>query len=412
MRKRETKLTIRIFTTGVCFGVLSIFLLILFFPPIMASAASKNLEGVKVMGGRNQLAGTFNEEGQIVMNVCTKPQNGSSAGYINSNTLNTLCNGDQRKTIVIPSGSRVELTNVVYLGSNTTIIADGATIVMLSEDKGIFANKPSAVNYRSLSNVKIQGGTWEITDKKNACSVMAFNHGSNLEINNVRILSNYESHAIELIAMKNVTVKNSTMKVQGKKKKNSVEEALQIDVATPTTAPALVPYGKKYVKGQTCKNIKILNNQIEGSRGVCANYCNTAGGKYVNKFHDNITIQGNTMVGYSAEGCTLYNTLRAVVKNNVIITYSTRKNESYSVGLNITIQGKASKKKCNSSKIKAVNNTVYGYRQGIQVITRSSSRYKTVIVKKNKSYASLKKNAVVVSGSKNVKNTENQTGKR
>ncbi len=62
---------------------------------------------------------------------------------------------------------------------------------------------------------------------------MAFSHGSNVTIDGVTILSNYQSHAIELIAMKNTTVQNSTLKVQGRKKKKSVEEALQIDVAAP-----------------------------------------------------------------------------------------------------------------------------------------------------------------------------------
>lgn len=376
------------------------------------SAAKKNLSGVEVMGSRKQLAGTFNDQGQIVMNVYTKGKGGSSAGYLNSSTLNTLCSGDQQKTIVIPAGSRVELTNVVYLGSNTTIIADGATIVMTSKDKGILSNKPEAVNYRALTNVKIQGGTWEITDKKESCSVMAFSHGSNVTIDGVTILSNYQSHAIELIAMKNTTVQNSTLKVQGRKKKKSVEEALQIDVAAPKTAPVLVQYGKKYVKGQTCKNIKVLNNTIEGSRGVCANYATADGNKYKNKFHENIVIKGNTITGYSAEGCTLYNTLNAVVKNNTITTYSTRKNESYSVGLNITIQGKAAAKKLNKSKVTVSGNTVYGYRQGIQVVTRSSSRYKKAVLKKNKAYASSKSSAIVTSGARSVTSKGNSTNKR
>ena len=163
--------------------------------------------------------GTYNAQGQIVLNVYTQDQVGKRAATLNSQNLNELCGGDEPKTIVIPTGSRVELANMVYLGSNTTIIADGATIVMTSADKGIFANKPDAVNYQSISNVRIQGGNWEITDKKNSCSVMAFNHGSNVVLDNVTILSNYQSHAIELIAMKDVTVKNSTLKVQGKKKK-------------------------------------------------------------------------------------------------------------------------------------------------------------------------------------------------
>lgn len=355
--------------------------------------------------------GTYNAQGQIVLNVYTQDQVGKRAATLNSQNLNELCDGDEPKTIVIPAGSRVELANMVYLGSNTTIIADGATIVMTSADKGIFANKPDAVNYQSISNVRIQGGNWEITDKKNSCSVMAFNHGSNVVLDNVTILSNYQSHAIELIAMKDVTVKNSTLKVQGKKKKTSVEEALQIDVATPRTAPVLVQYGKKFVKGQTCKNIKVLKNTIEGSRGVCANYATVGGEKLKNKFHENIVIKGNTLTGYTAEACTLYNTLQATVKNNVITTHSSRKKESYSIGLNITLQGRASGKKMNKSRITVAGNTVYGYRQAIQVISRSSSSYRSVTVKNNKAYASSRGSAIVARG-RSVSNSGNSTYKR
>lgn len=410
LKERKTDVA---YERGKLMAAIAVFALAVFFlcaAPV--SAAKVDLNGVEIKGQWNQLAGTFNEKGQIVMNVCTESKNGRSAGYINSSTLNTLCSGDQAKTIVIPSGSTVKLTNVVYLGSNTTIIADGATIVMTSKDKGILSNKPDAVNYRSLVNVKIRGGTWKITDKKEACSVMAFSHGSNLTIDNVTILSNYQSHAIELIAMKNTTVKNSTLKVRGKKSKNSVEDAIQIDVAAPKTAPVVAQYGKKYVKGQTCKNIKVLNNTIEGSRGVCANYSPADGAEYKNKFHENITIKGNTIIGYSAEGCTLYNTLNAVVKNNVIITNSTRRNESYSVGLNITIQGKAPAKKLNKSKVTVSGNTVYGYRQGIQVVTRSSSRYKTAVLKNNKAYASSKGSAIVTSGARSVRSKGNRSYKR
>ena len=142
--------------SGMMTAVVAIFVLAAFFlTAVPASAASSDLTGVEILGRKKQLAGTFNEQGQIVMNVCTEKKGGESAGYINSSTLNMLCSGDQKKTIVIPPGSRVELTNMVYLGSNTTIIADGATIVMTSKDKGILSNKPDAVNYRSLTNVKI-----------------------------------------------------------------------------------------------------------------------------------------------------------------------------------------------------------------------------------------------------------------
>ena len=142
--------------------------------------------------------GTYNAQGQIVLNVYTQDQVGKRAATLNSQNLNELCGGDEPKTIVIPAGSRVELANMVYLGSNTTIIADGATIVMTSADKGIVGQQTGCCPIISPSvTFRIQGGNWEITDKKNSCSVMAFNHGSNVVLDNVTILSNYQSHAIE-----------------------------------------------------------------------------------------------------------------------------------------------------------------------------------------------------------------------
>ena len=386
---------------------------------MFSASVSAHQAGETVMGGWNRVAGTYNDKGQIVMNVCTedyKTKGGDVIRYahVNSNALSALCSGNEKKTIVIPSGSTVELINGIHPGSNTTIIADGATLVMNEKGKGILASRPTATGYKSIQNVRIQGGTWKLTDEEGSCSVIRFSHGSNVVIDGVTIVSNYESHAIELIAMKNTTVQNSTLKVQGKANKNSLEEALQIDIATPKTAPPLVQYGAKYVKGQTCKNIKILNNTIEGSRGLCVNFDGGDGRKYVNKFHDKITIIGNTMTGYSAEGCVIYNTLNAVVKNNTITSHSTRKTKSYSVGLNITVQGKAAKKQMKKAKIAVTNNTIYGVRQGMQLVSLTSSKYNKVTVKNNKCYAPKKKNAIMLSkkAGKKIVNKKNKMYKR
>lgn len=385
---------------------------------LLALPVSAHKNGEKVKGSWNRVAGTYNEQGQLVMNVCTKDykKNGKqiSVSDVNSDALDVLCEGNEEKTIVIPAGSTVELEDVFQIESNTTIIADGATIVMTESGKGILNNTPTAVNYNSLKNVTIHGGTWKINNTKEACTVMRFCHGSNLTIENATIISNYESHAIELIAMKDVTIKNCSLKVQGKKNKKSVEDALQIDLASPKTAPGLVPYGKQYVKGQTCKNIQVIGNYIEGSRGLCANYAPFDGKKYKNQFHDNITVIGNTMIGYSAEGCVLYNTKNAVVKNNVIKTFSTRKNKSYSVGLNITIQGKTSKKSMKNTKITVKGNKIYGFRQGMQLVTMTSSHYKRCVVTNNKSYASKKQNAIVLyrNAVSSIKSTGNRLLKR
>lgn len=385
---------------------------------LLPEKVSAHQTGEVVMGGWNRVAGTYNAKGQIVLNVCTEDYQTRTGTidytHVNSNAIDSICKGDAKKTLVIPAGATVELMNTCQIGSNTTIIADGATIIMKGKDKGIFANRPDKLNYKSLENVTIHGGTWKLTDETGSCSVLRFSHGNNVLLDSLTVVSNYESHAIALVAMKNSTVQNCTLQVQGKKNKNSVEEALQIDVATPKTAPVLVKFGTKFVQGQTCKNIKVLNNIIEGSRGVGVNFDGADGNKYRNKFHDNITIMGNTMTGYSAEGCVVYNTIHAVVKNNVIRTYSTRKKKSYSVGLNITIQGKASNKMMKNSKITVENNTIYGVRQGMQVISMTSSKYKNAIVKNNRCYASKKKEALKISNKavKKIKNTNNKQYKR
>lgn len=82
------------------------------------------------------------------------------------------------------------------------------------------------------------------------------------------------------------------------------------------------------------------------------------------------------------------------------------------MGLNITIQGKAAAKKLNKSKVTVSGNTVYGYRQGIQVVTRSSSRYKKAVLKKNKAYASSKGSAIVTNGARSVTSKGNSMNKR
>lgn len=383
----------------------------MFMTPMKASA---HQAGEAIMGSWGRVAGTYNAQGQIVLNVCTEKYKHVSHPHVNSNALDALCGNDKPKTIVIPAGATVELENIFHIGSNTTIIADGATLVMKEAGKGVINNRPDAVNYKALENVRIQGGTWKTDNQSRSYSVMRFAHGNNLTIENATVIANYESHAIELIAMKNVVVRNCKLRMQGNKKKNSVEEALQIDIASPKTAPGLVQFGARYVQGQTCKNIQILNNEIEGSRGVCANYAGQEGKKYKNKFHDNITIIGNKMTGYSAEGCVLYNTYNAVVKNNEIKTFSTRRKKSYAVGFNVTLQGKAPKKQMKKAKLLVEGNTIYGIRQGMQLVTMSGSKYKVVTVRNNRCYAPKKKNALVLNknAASRIKQTNNQSFKR
>lgn len=336
-------------------------------------------EGEEITSSRGQIIGRYDAEGQIVFRPDNNPHNNVIA-------LNELCGNSQKKTIVISRGETVKVDAVIYLGSNTTVKADGATIVQTMDGKGILANDVTKSNYDSVENVTIQGGIWKNEKNKQVASMIRFAHGRNLIVDNSTILTNYKGHAIELIAMKNVTIQNSTLKAIGKVQKNSVEEALQIDIATPLTAPGIAKaYGKKYTKGETCKNIKVLKNTITGGRGICANFASREK-QYINKFHDNITIIGNKVNGKSAEGVALFNTLNSTVKNNTIVSGSTRKKEAYSIGLNVLIMGSSANTK--KASVTVQGNTIKGGRQGMQIASKTSSKYRKAVVRKNKLFAS------------------------
>lgn len=378
----------------------------------VATPAYAATSGDEIIGWKKATIGVYDEAGRIVFQPYTRSIDGVSAAHLNANALNRLLSGNKQKTVVIPSGTTVSIDYTVRIGSNTTLIADGATIIQKVDNCGTLSNALTKTGYKSVQNVRIQGGTWKNAVNKKGVTAMRFAHGSNIVIDGATVITNYGGHAVELIAMKNVTVQNCVLKAEGKKNKKSVEEALQIDVATPKTAPGVYKEGgKKFTNGATCSNIKVLNNTIVGSRGVCANYASKEA-KYKNKFHDKITIVGNKITGQSAEGLALFNTLNCTVKNNVIVTKSTRKSESYSVGMRVTAMGKSSKAK--KAKIVIQGNTIKGAKSGLAITSQAGSKYKQATVKGNKiSAKSGKKNALAIEKKavKKVVNSKNKLSK-
>ena len=66
------------------------------------------------------------------------------------------------------------------------------------------------------------------------------------------------------------------------------------------------------------------------------------------------------------------------------------------------------------AKIVVENNTVYGVRQGMQLVSMTSSKYKKVTVKNNHCYAPKKKNAIMLSkkAAKKIVSKNNKMYKR
>ena len=285
----------------------------------------------------------------------------------------------------LKSGETYYIVKPILLGSGQRILAKGATIICL---QGAFRNDtPTQDNYKSVKNVTVDGGTWKnISEDGLRGSMIQFAHGQKITIKNLDVSCNYEGHAIELIAVKDVVVDNCRVKPLGHCSSACREEQIQIDVAAPATAPKVAAGGRDLVQGQTCENITIKNCTVSGARGICANFTKTENGKFLNRFHKNIVIKNNKIEGQTAEALALFNVIGATVQGNKIITNDRNIGESYSVGLHIAMFGKAPSA-MDSAVIRVRDNVIKGGRQGMFVYSHSSSEFGKLVMQKNKCYA-------------------------
>lgn len=308
------------------------------------------------------------------------------SGKDDAPALEYLLNNDKKKRIVFPKGKTIRIGQVVDIGSNTMINATGATIIQTDGSKGVIKHKVDGTNYNAIHNVTIVGGTWRNKTNAAACTMVRFAHGRTLKFKNMKVITNYNGHALELIACKDVKVYNCTLVAENSRTKSStsVEDALQIDVATPKTAPGVYKetnYQKKYVNGQTCQNIRVEHCKIYGSRGICANYARSES-KFHNKYHKNIIIYDCNVTGTSAQGIALYNTIGATVKANTVKCTSKRIGTSYTTGIHLHLFGAGS-----GGKNLIYSNKVYAYEKGIYLNTvKSSSYFGTTRISNNKIY--------------------------
>ena len=170
----------------------------------------------------------------------------------NRRALNLLMEGNEKKVINI--NNNIHIDTYLRPGNNTTINAGKHTI---TSDKGVIINDPTAASYTNFKNLTINGGIWKNSSSSGlAGTMMRISYASNISINNATVYTNYKGHGIELISCSNVVVNNCTLKAQGKCSKTCVEEQLQIDLSSPTTAPGLYRLSKKLCNGTPCKTVR------------------------------------------------------------------------------------------------------------------------------------------------------------
>lgn len=290
---------------------------------------------------------------------------------------------DETGSVTLVDGGVYYLSNILYVSSNQSIEATGATIYA---KEGFLCNNPEQANYQGLVNFSVNGGNWLSKEEEGrAISSMRFAHGSNLKFTNIYMKhTNYDGHGLELIGCKDVLVENCTFLPLGTPGHDAVAEMIQIDLAAPSTAPTLKKSAPQLVNGAPCQNITIRNCEVEGNRGICANYANKDT-KYRNKFHSNIVIENCNITGACSEGLALFNVKSATVKNNTIISKNSKVADR-AVGLHIGLFGKGTMKNITVS-----NNTLKGKWLALQIWSEAGAKYKKITIKNNKMYAKKKK---------------------
>lgn len=311
---------------------------------------------------------------------------------------------DETGQVTLEEGGVYRLSKAINLSDGDVFDATGATIYC---DTFIFMSPIGEPNYKSLKNVTLKGGKWRSTLKDGfTASSFHIRHSRDITISDMDIkVSNYEGHTMEFVACKNITVKNCKIMPIGKAEKDSVQEQIQIDLAAPSTATDT----KERTNGGTCDNIKIIGCTVKGCRAVCANFAAKDKGKYLNKFHTNVTIKNCKLTGVSSEALALYNTTNATIKGNTLISNAPSSRGNYATGCRIEFFGTVPKK-IKKRELIIQKNVIKGACKGLRIATSTSSRYDNLTLKNNKLYSKNSSgSALDVGAVKNKKESGNKT---
>ena len=225
-------------------------------------------------------------------------------------------------------GGTYNISNVLYVPSNTTIILDGATLKKINNtggsslvpSKSIFqlispSNKSDGVKfgeYDGEHNIKIIGknkATIDLNFIPDSLGII-IGHNNNIEVTGINFINMNGGHFIELDASKDVTIKSNVFKgsvAYG----NLSKEAINIDTPDKLTEGWDSTW-TKYDKTPNF-NIFIENNLFSNLDRAIGTHKYSQG-----KYHTNIYIRNNTIEKTRSDSIRIMNWKDTVIENNII----------------------------------------------------------------------------------------------
>lgn len=215
---------------------------------------------------------------------------------------------DKKKATVTVSKGSYNLSETLYIYSNTILNANGSTFRSAKGNhlkNGFDKLKTSAKAYGGARNITVIGGTWDANvpfenaekvakadgsiNAKYTNSSLRFAHCKNLTVKNAKFKNNYNSHDIELGGVDGAKI--TDCEFSNDKSMNTLQisggvEAVQIDVNIKKAMDNFESYDKT-----PCKNINVSNNKFVNKYRAVGTHHSVLGNPY-----DNITVSSNTIV--------------------------------------------------------------------------------------------------------------------
>ncbi len=311
--------------------------------------------------------------------------------------LNMALTTNDHITVVIPPGTYYLDSKDLHIYSNTTLKADGATIIRKAGNTSVLLknwseNDTEIGNYSCTENITIQGGTWDgnASASDDPSNLFYFFHASNITISNVTMKNCCGHHFIEFVGVKDSTISNCTFSdfikqagvnytisddddipTNSSKVASIVSEAIQLDYAYEENS-----FGSRPYDGTVCQNIKVTgctftdclsgignHHSVKHSTGwdfENNTFTNMSYSCFVIENVDNLSISGNTI-----NSAYHFIEMNDVSAQNVLITNNTVTNSTLlpSTGIKLT----------KSSGINITNNTMSGYKYGIIALGSNAS---------------------------------------
>ncbi|MCI8992678.1 MAG: right-handed parallel beta-helix repeat-containing protein [Eubacterium sp.] len=237
--------------------------------------------------------------------------------------LNINKDGQYDLTVIIPPGT-YPLTKTLYVHPNTTIIADGATLVKQRNYGAMLEAKltDDYGGYGGNHDITIQGGTWDSTPcmRNSGTESLRFIHCNNITIRDAKFCNvPGGSHLVVLAGVKNATITNCEFSGYGTDPQNGYlsakvpKEAIQLDVVRKEVVPTGQTAEIKNWDDLPCDTVTVSGCRFhEFSRGI-GSHTAVAG-----MLHNRVTIENNTFENLSDSAVRLYNYKNSVIKGNRI----------------------------------------------------------------------------------------------